>query len=46
MKRESWFYKLLKYIGLIKEYEISKKAMCENSKPICDMNCDSCAWHE
>ncbi|WP_312286661.1 hypothetical protein [Terrisporobacter sp.] len=46
MKRESWFYKLLKWLGLIKEYEISKKGMCENYKSICDMKCDSCAWHE
>lgn len=46
MKKESWFYKLLKWIGLIKEYEISKKEICENSKSICSRNCESCAWYE
>lgn len=46
MKRESWFYKLLKWLGLIKECEISKKEMCENAKSTCDRNCDGCAWYE
>lgn len=46
MKKESWFYKLLKWLGLIKTYEVSKKQMCENAKPICDKNCETCAWNE
>lgn len=29
MRKESWFIRLLKRIGLIKTYEISKKSMCE-----------------
>ena len=46
MKKESWFYKLLKHIGLIKEYEINKKEMCENAKSICNKDCENCAWYE
>lgn len=46
MKKESWIYKLLKWLGLIKTYEINKKEMCENAKSICNKNCESCAWYE
>ena len=46
MKEESWFYRLLKRIGLIKTYGVSKKEICERAKPICNKNCESCAWHE
>ena len=46
MKEESWFYRLLKRIGLIKTYEVSKKEMCERAKSICSKNCESCAWYE
>lgn len=46
MNKESWFHRLLRRIGLIKSYEISKKEMCERAQPICDRNCEGCAWHE
>ena len=46
MKEESWFYRLLKRIGLIKTYEVAKKEMCERVKAICSKSCDSCAWYE
>lgn len=46
MREESWFYKLLKKLGIIKEYEYSKKAMCERAKSVCSRNCENCAWHE
>ena len=46
MKEESWFYRLLKRIGLIKTYEVSKKEMCKRAKSICSKNCESCAWYE
>lgn len=46
MRKESWFIRLLKRIGLIKTYEISKKSMCESAKSVCNKNCESCAWHE
>ena len=46
MIKESWFYKLLKRIGLIKTYTISKKEMCERSKSICNKKCENCAWYE
>ena len=44
MKRESWLYRLLKRLGLIKTYEVSKKEMCENAKSICSRRCDNCVW--
>lgn len=46
MKKESWFYRFLKRIGLIKTHEISKKEMCEQAKSICNRNCEQCAWNE
>lgn len=45
MNKELWFYRLLKKIGLIKEYEVSKKEMCESAKSVCSGNCESCAWN-
>lgn len=46
MKQESWFYKLLKRIGIIKTHEVSKKEMCESAKSVCNKNCENCAWQE
>lgn len=46
MKKELWIYKLLKWLGLIKTHEVSKKEMCESAKSVCNRNCESCAWHE
>ena len=46
MKKESWIHRFLKWIGLIKTQEVSKKEMCENAKSICNRNCESCAWYE
>ena len=46
MGKESWFHKLLKWLGLITEYEVSKKEMCERAKSICNKNCKDCAWYE
>ena len=46
MVKESWFYRFLKWIGLIKTYEVGKKEMCESAKSVCNRNCETCAWHE
>ena len=46
MKKESWFIRLLKKIGLIKTHEVSKKEMCKRAKSVCDRNCYKCAWYE
>ena len=46
MREESWWFRLLKKLGLIKTYEISKKEMCERAKSICSGNCEYCAWYE
>ena len=46
MKKESIFIRFLKWIGIIKEYEISKSEMCKNAQNICSHNCSICAWGE
>ena len=46
MKKESLLYRFLKWIGLVKAYEVNKKTMCENAKSVCNGNCESCAWGE
>lgn len=46
MKRESWFHRLLKRLGLIKTYKIDKKQMCEKAKSVCNGHCSSCAWYD
>lgn len=42
--KESILIKFLKFVGIIKPYEISKKEMCDRAKSICNKNCDSCTW--
>lgn len=42
--KEKWYIKLLKWLGIIKEYEVSKEEMCKNAQSICDYNCEHCAW--
>ena len=49
MGAENWFEKVLRYafmwMGLIEEYEVSKKEMCENAKSTCNKDCEHCAWN-
>ena len=45
MKKESWFYRLLRWFGLIKSYEVSKAEMCERAKSVCSGKCNKCAWN-
>lgn len=46
MREESWLYRLLRRLGLIKSYEVSKKEMCKQAQTVCNKRCNSCAWHE
>lgn len=48
MGKESWIIRLLKRIGLIKEYEVDKKEMCKRAvvSGVCPGVCDRCAWGE
>ena len=48
MGKESWFRRLLKKIGLIKTYEVSKKEMCMRAVKagVCPGCCFKCAWGE
>lgn len=49
MGKQSWFYRLLKRIGLIKSYELTeeqKAEMCRRAcaSGVCPRVCDRCAW--
>lgn len=51
MGKQSWFYRLLKRIGLIKTYEVSKEQKAEMcrmacSHGVCPNACERCAWGE
>lgn len=49
MGKESLFHRLLKWLGLIKTYEISKEQMVEMCRRacfhgVCPNDCERCAW--
>lgn len=49
MKKASWIYRLLKWLGLIETRELDRKQyaeMCKRSiaAGICPGDCDRCAW--
>lgn len=46
MRKETFIYRFLKWLGLIKTYEVSKSEMCKQAQSVCHRNCESCAWHE
>ena len=48
MVKEKWYIRLLKWLGIIKEYEVSKKEMCEKAQlsGVCSNSCLCCAWYE
>ena len=37
MKKELWFYRFLRWVGLTKAYGVDKKEMCEKAKSVCNM---------
>lgn len=50
-EKESWLYRLLKRIGLIKTYELTKEEKEENCRwacasGVCTKACDRCLWGE
>ena len=48
MGKESWICRLLKRIGIIKEYEVDKTEMCKRAvaSGVCPRVCNRCAWGE
>ena len=46
--KENFFIRFLKFIGIIKTYEVSKRDMCENAQKsgTCGKCCADCAWFE
>lgn len=46
MVKENFITKILKKLGIIKEYKIDKSKMCERAinSNVCPENCRICAW--
>lgn len=45
MKPESWIYKFLKWLGIIKQYKMGKPEMCKMAQGVCTRECEHCAWN-
>ena len=43
-ERENIFIRILKRLGIITEFEVSKADMCEQAQSICNHDCEHCAW--
>lgn len=43
-ERENIFIRILKRLGIITEYEVSKEDMCKQAQSICNHDCEHCAW--
>ena len=43
-ERENLLTRILKRLGLIVEYEVSKEDMCKQAQSICNHDCEHCAW--
>ena len=43
-ERENLLIRILKRLGLIVEYKVSKEDMCKQAQSICNHDCDHCAW--
>jgi hypothetical protein len=44
VERESIIIRILKWLGVIKEVEVSKEDMCKQAQSICNHECEHCAW--
>ena len=44
-ERENIFIRVLKRLGIITEFEVSKEDMCKQARSICNHDCEHCAWH-
>ena len=45
-ERENLLTRILKRLGLIVEYEVSKEDMCKQAQSICNHDCEYCAWRK
>lgn len=43
-EHENLVMRILKRLGLIVEYEVSKEDVCKQAQSICNHDCDHCAW--
>lgn len=43
-ERENIFIRILKWLGIITEFEASKEDMCKQARSICNRDCEHCAW--
>lgn len=44
MIKPSFWYRFLKWIGIITEMSVDKSEMCERACIICNEDCATCAW--
>ena len=42
-ERENIFIRILKRLGIITEFEVSKEDMCKQAQSICNHDCEHCA---
>ena len=45
-KKDNLFIRVLKFLHIIQEREISKSDMCKSAQSVCNHKCSSCAWNE
>lgn len=43
-ERENILIRILKRLGIITEFEVSKEDMCKQAQSICTHDCGHCAW--
>lgn len=43
-ERENLLTRILKRLGLIVEYKVSKEDMCKQTQSVCNHDCEHCAW--
>lgn len=43
-ERQNILIRILKWLGIIVEKEVSKSDMCKQAQSICNHECDGCAW--
>ena len=43
-EHENIFIRILKRLGIITEFEVSKEDMCKQAQSICNHDCEHCAW--
>ena len=43
-ERENILIRILKWLGIIIDVEVSKEDMCRQAQSVCNRDCEHCAW--